>query len=62
MPRVRENTEMIYSREKINGLSKKEIEALNDKARNGKLSDASVSILKEKKIDNEPIRKILNHK
>ncbi len=53
---------MIYSREKINGLSKKEIEALNDKARNGKLSDASVSILKEKKIDNEPIRKILNHK
>jgi hypothetical protein len=53
---------MIYSREKINGLSKKEIEALNDKARNGKLSAASVSILKKETIDNKPIQEILNHK
>lgn len=53
---------MIYSREKINSLSKNEIEALNVKAQNGKLSPAGVSILKKEKIDNEPLQKILNHK
>jgi len=53
---------MIYGKEKVNSLSRKEIEELNTKARDGKLSPAGLSILKEKKVDNGKIQEILNHR